>query len=162
MTRKFASNCSFPRRSWRRRSCRWKRRASGSKRRLPRSGTRKPSSSGTKKRAKKGLVSDKEVATYRYKLEELTHDERSAVSETKEFQHKVGELEAEIAQSKLDLSRTQVRAPFAGFVTARTVNIGQRLRPLDNLFNLGRFLAALMPTCIYPRRTRGASAPASP
>jgi membrane fusion protein (multidrug efflux system) len=88
---------------------------------------------------KEGLVSDKEVATYRYKLEELIHDERSAVSEAKEFQHKVSELEAEIAQAKLELSRTEVRAPFAGFITLRTVNIGQRIRPNDNLFNLGSF-----------------------
>ena len=86
-----------------------------------------------------GLVSDKEVATYKYKLEELQHDERSAISETKEFQHRVAELEAEIAQSKLELSRTEVRAPFSGFVTQRTVNIGQRLKPMDNLFNLGSF-----------------------
>jgi membrane fusion protein (multidrug efflux system) len=86
-----------------------------------------------------GLVSDKEVATYKYKLEELQHDERGAVSETKEFQHRVAELEAEIAQSKLELSRTEVHAPFAGFVTQRTVNIGQRLKPMDNLFNLGAF-----------------------
>jgi membrane fusion protein, multidrug efflux system len=86
-----------------------------------------------------GLVSDKEVATYKYKLEELQHDERGAVSETKEFQHRVAELEAEIAQSKLELSRTEVRAPFSGFVTQRTVNIGQRLKPMDNLFSLGAF-----------------------
>jgi RND family efflux transporter MFP subunit len=91
------------------------------------------------KARKEGLVSDKEVATYRYKLEELVHDEKSAVSESKEFQHKVAELEAEIAQSKLDLARTEVRAPFAGFITTRTVNIGQRLRPMDALFNLGSF-----------------------
>lgn len=91
------------------------------------------------KARKEGLVSDKEVATYKYKLDELTHDERSSVSEAKEFQHKVAELEAEIAQTKLDLSRTEVRAPFAGFVTQRTVNIGQRLRPNDNLFSLGAF-----------------------
>jgi membrane fusion protein (multidrug efflux system) len=91
------------------------------------------------KARKEGLVSDKEVATYKYKLEELIHDERSSVSEEKEFKHKVAELEAEIAQSKLDLSRTEVRAPFAGFVTLRTVNIGQRLRPNDSLFNLGAF-----------------------
>ena len=37
------------------------------------------------KARKEGLVSDKEVATYKYKLEELQHDERSAVSEEKEF-----------------------------------------------------------------------------
>ncbi|HYP08289.1 MAG TPA: efflux RND transporter periplasmic adaptor subunit [Bryobacteraceae bacterium] len=91
------------------------------------------------KARKEGLVSDKEVATYKYKLEELQHDERSSVSESKEFQHKVGELQAEIAQTKLDLSRTEVRAPFAGFVTLRTVNVGQRLKPNDNLFNLGAF-----------------------
>jgi RND family efflux transporter MFP subunit len=91
------------------------------------------------KARKEGLVSDKEVATYKYKLEELQHDDRSAVSEAKEFKHKVAELEAEIAQAKLDLSRTEVRAPFAGFVTLRTVNIGQRLRPNDNLFTLGAF-----------------------
>ena len=91
------------------------------------------------KARKEGLVSDKEVATYRYKLEELVHDEKSAVSESKEFEHKVAELEAEIAQSKLDLARTEVRAPFAGFITTRTVNVGQRLRPMDALFNLGSF-----------------------
>jgi RND family efflux transporter MFP subunit len=91
------------------------------------------------KARKEGLVSDKEVATYRYKLEELIHDEKSAVSESKEFGHKVAELEAEIAQSKLDLARTEVRAPFAGFITTRTVNVGQRLRPMDALFNLGSF-----------------------
>ena len=91
------------------------------------------------KARKEGLVSDKEVATYKYKLEELQHDERSAVSEAKEFSHRVGELQAEIAQTKLDLSRTEVRAPFAGFITVRTVNIGQRLKPNDNLFNIGAF-----------------------
>ena len=91
------------------------------------------------KARKEGLVSDKEVATYKYKLEELQHDERSSVSEEKEFGHEVRELEAEIAQAKLDLSRAEVRAPFSGFVTLRTVNIGQRLKPNDNLFNLGAF-----------------------
>jgi membrane fusion protein, multidrug efflux system len=106
------------------------------------------------KARKEGLVSDKEVATYRYKLEELTHDERGAVSETKEFQHKVGELEAEIAQSNLDLSRTEVRAPFAGFVTSRTVNIGQRLRPMDNLFNLGSFSPLFADVHLSERDTR--------
>lgn len=106
------------------------------------------------KARKEGLVSDKEVATYKYKLEELVHDERQAVSETKEFQHKVGELEAEIAQATLDLSRTEVRAPFAGFVTSRTVNIGQRLRPMDNLFNLGAFSPLFADVHLSERDTR--------
>ncbi len=30
--------------------------------------------------SEEGLVSDKDVATYKYKLDELTHDERAAVS----------------------------------------------------------------------------------
>ena len=106
------------------------------------------------KARKEGLVSDKEVATYKYKLEELVHDERQAVSETKEFQHKVGELEAEIAQAKLDLARTEVRAPFAGFVTSRTVNIGQRFRPMDNLFNLGAFSPLFADVHLSERDTR--------
>lgn len=106
------------------------------------------------KARKEGLVSDKEVAAYKYKLDELTHDERGAVSETKEFQHKVSELEAEIAQSKLDLSRTEVRAPFAGFVTQRTVNIGQRLRPMDTLFNLGAFSPLFADVHLSERDTR--------
>jgi membrane fusion protein, multidrug efflux system len=110
------------------------------------------------KARKEGLVSDKEVATYRYKLEELQHDERSAVSEAKEFGHKVGELEAEIAQGKLDLSRTEVRAPFAGFVTVRTVNIGQRLKPNDNLFNLGAFSPLFADVHLSEKDTRAVRA----
>jgi RND family efflux transporter MFP subunit len=91
------------------------------------------------KAAKEGLVSDKEVATYRYRLEELTHDQKVAAYETTELKHRMSELEAEIAQSKLDISRTQIRAPFAGFVTGRSVNIGQRVRAIDPLFNVGTF-----------------------
>lgn len=106
------------------------------------------------KARKEGLVSDKEVATYKYKLDELTHDERGAVSETKEFQHKVAELEAEIAQSKLDLSRTEVKAPFAGYVTQRTVNVGQRLKPLDTVFNLGSFSPLFADVHLSERETR--------
>jgi RND family efflux transporter MFP subunit len=60
-------------------------------------------------------------------------------SETREFSHRVGELDAEIAQAKLEISRTQIRAPFAGFITQRTVNLGQRVRAMDALFSLGAF-----------------------
>jgi RND family efflux transporter MFP subunit len=88
---------------------------------------------------KEGLVSDKEVAAYKYKLEELVHDERVTVSEIQELLHRSRELQAEIAQSKLDISRMQVRAPFAGFVTARNVSLGQRVRAMDGLFNVGAF-----------------------
>jgi membrane fusion protein, multidrug efflux system len=88
---------------------------------------------------KEGLVSEKEVASYRYKLDELQHDERVSSSETREFNHRVAELEAEIAQAKLEISRTQIKAPFAGYITQRMVNIGQRVRAMDGLFNLGSF-----------------------
>lgn len=91
------------------------------------------------KAQKEGLISDKELATYRYRLEELRHDQKVATSETKELQHRVAELQAEIAQSKLEISRTQIRAPFEGYITQRTVNIGQRVRAMDGLFNLGAF-----------------------
>jgi RND family efflux transporter MFP subunit len=91
------------------------------------------------KAAKEGLVSDKEVAAYRYKHEELSHDEKVASFETKELTHRVSELQAEIAQNKLDISRTEIRAPFAGFITLRSVSLGQRVRALDALFNIGSF-----------------------
>jgi RND family efflux transporter MFP subunit len=86
-----------------------------------------------------GLVSDKEVAAYKYKLEELIHDEKVASSETRELEHRVGELQAEIAQAKLDISRTQIRAPYAGHITQRVVNLGQRVRAMEPLFNVGAF-----------------------
>ena len=88
---------------------------------------------------KEGLVSEKEVAAYRYKLDELQHDQRVSSSETREFSHRVAELEAEIAQARLEISRTQIKAPFAGYITSRMVNLGQRVRAMDNLFNLGAF-----------------------
>jgi RND family efflux transporter MFP subunit len=88
---------------------------------------------------KEGLVSDKEVAAYRYKMEELEHDSRVSSSETRELRHRVSELEAEIAQAKLEISRTRITAPFAGFITQRTVNLGQRVRAMDALYNLGAF-----------------------
>ncbi len=88
---------------------------------------------------KEGLVSEKEVAQYRYKLEELEHDQRVASSETRELDHRVAELEAEIAQAELEIARSRIRAPFSGHITRRSVEIGQRVRNLDALFNLGAF-----------------------
>ncbi|MBI2689328.1 MAG: efflux RND transporter periplasmic adaptor subunit [Acidobacteria bacterium] len=91
------------------------------------------------KAAREGLVSDKEVATYRYRLEELDHDQKVAAYETKELQHRTSELETEIAQTKLEIARSQVKAPYDGFVTQRSVNLGQRVRAMDALFNVGAF-----------------------
>jgi membrane fusion protein (multidrug efflux system) len=101
-----------------------------------------------------GLVSDKEVASYKYKLEELIHDQKVAVSEAKEFQHRVSELEAEIEQSKLEILHTEIRAPFAGQVTQRSVNIGQRVRTMDALFNVGAFTPLYAEVHLSERDTR--------
>ncbi|MFQ5928366.1 MAG: efflux RND transporter periplasmic adaptor subunit [Acidobacteriota bacterium] len=85
------------------------------------------------------LVSEEEVATLRYRLDELEHDERVAASEVREFTHRVEELETEIEQVKLELSRTRIVAPFSGYITERTVELGQTVRNLDSLFRLGTF-----------------------
>jgi membrane fusion protein (multidrug efflux system) len=86
-----------------------------------------------------GLVSETEVATRKYQLDELIHDHRVSRSEIKELEHRVAELEAEIAQSQLQISLTEIKAPFGGFITERTVEMGQRVRNLDALFKLGSF-----------------------
>jgi membrane fusion protein, multidrug efflux system len=85
------------------------------------------------------LVSERDVALLRYRIEELEHDQRASTSETRELTHRVEELEAEIAQVNLEISRTQVRAPFNGYVTQRSVNIGQTIRNLEPLFKLSDF-----------------------
>jgi RND family efflux transporter MFP subunit len=86
-----------------------------------------------------GLVSQKEVDDLRYKLSELQHDQRVAASEQKEFGHRVEELQAELEQVRYDLAQTQAVAPFAGYITERTVELGQTVRNLDSLFRLGAF-----------------------
>ncbi|MEX2262967.1 MAG: efflux RND transporter periplasmic adaptor subunit [Bryobacteraceae bacterium] len=103
---------------------------------------------------KEGVVSDKELASYRYRLEELLHDQRVSSSETKELQHRVAELEAEIEQSNLEISRTRVKAPFTGQITQRTVNVGQRLRALESLFNIAAFTPLQADVHLSERDTR--------
>ena len=85
------------------------------------------------------LVSEEEVATLRYRVQELEQDERVAASEVREFGHRVEELRAEGEQVELEVSRTRILAPFGGYITHRTVEIGQTVRNLDNLFRLGAF-----------------------
>ena len=85
------------------------------------------------------LVSEEEVATLRYQIAELEHDERAAASEVREFTHRVSELETEIEQVKLEISRSELRAPFSGHITRRTVELGQTVRGSDALFRLGSF-----------------------
>ncbi len=85
------------------------------------------------------LVSEEEVATLRYQIAELEHDERAAASEVREFTHRVTELETEIEQVNLEISRSELRAPFSGHITRRSVELGQTVRGSDALFRLGAF-----------------------
>jgi RND family efflux transporter MFP subunit len=85
------------------------------------------------------LVSEKEVANLRYRLDELEHDERVSASEVREYTHKVDELRAEIEQATLDLSRTRIVAPFSGYISERMVQLGQTVRNLESLFRFGAF-----------------------
>ena len=85
------------------------------------------------------LVSEEEVAALRYRVQELEQDEQVAASEVREFGHRVEELGAEREQVELEVSRTRISAPFGGYITHRTVEIGQTVRNLDALFRLGAF-----------------------
>ncbi len=85
------------------------------------------------------LISARELDQAKYRLDELEHDERVSSSENREFVHRVEELDAEIKQAQLEIARTQIRAPFAGHVTQRTVELGRTIRNLDPLFKLGAF-----------------------
>jgi membrane fusion protein (multidrug efflux system) len=85
------------------------------------------------------LISERELAQAKYRLDELEHDERVSSSETREFSHRVEELEAEIRQAELEIYRSQIRAPFSGQITQRTVEIGRTIRNQDPLFKLGAF-----------------------
>ena len=88
---------------------------------------------------KEQLVSEQEVDQLRYTLEEQEHDERVASSDVRELTHRVEELDATIEQGELEVSRTQIRAPFAGYITERRVELGQMVRSLERLFRLASF-----------------------
>lgn len=88
---------------------------------------------------RQGVVSAAEMATRKYTLDELVQEGKVAQSETREFGQRVKELEAEIAQAELQIQRTQIRAPFAGYITRRNIELGQRVRNLEALYNLGAF-----------------------
>jgi RND family efflux transporter MFP subunit len=85
------------------------------------------------------LVSEREVAQIKYRLDELEHDERVSSSEERELTHRVDELEAEIEQVNLELSRTQVKAPFSGHIIQRLVELGRTVRNQEAMFKLGDF-----------------------
>lgn len=92
-----------------------------------------------KKLFDEALVSERDVAQAKYRLEELEHDMRASSSSRRELIHRVDELEAEIGQAELEISRTRIEAPFAGFITQRNIDLGQTVRNMDTLFNLADF-----------------------
>lgn len=85
------------------------------------------------------LVSERDVAQLRYKIDELLHDERASGNQSRELEHRVAELEAEIAEVQLQISQTNIKAPFEGMITQRVVEKGQTVRALDKLFGLSNF-----------------------
>ncbi len=85
------------------------------------------------------LVSESEVAQLRYKMDELRHDEKVSLSETRELTHRVEELESENAQIALNLELTRIKAPFSGYIVERTVEVGRNVRSLESLFKLSDF-----------------------
>lgn len=107
---------------------------------------------------KQGLISETEAERRRLQRDEYIQDMRLAVAEIAELNHRVGELQAEIAQAELDLSRLQLKAPFAGFITRRAVEIGQRARALETMFNLGAFSPLYAEIFVPEREARGVHA----
>lgn len=85
------------------------------------------------------LVSEREVAQLKYRLDELEHDERVSGGDERELTHRVDELNAEIEQIMLQLSKTHVRAPFGGYIIQRMVEPGRAVRTLEPLFRLADF-----------------------
>ncbi|HUV13469.1 MAG TPA: efflux RND transporter periplasmic adaptor subunit, partial [Acidobacteriota bacterium] len=88
---------------------------------------------------KESLVSEREVAEIKYRMDDLGHDLRVTSSESRELAHKVEELEGEIEQAELELARTRIEAPFSGYITERNVDVGQTVKNLDSIFKLGDF-----------------------
>lgn len=86
------------------------------------------------------LVSEREVAQVRYRLDELEHDLKAAASESRQLEHRVEELKGEIEAAELEISRTNVRAPFAGYVTERLVDAGQSVSALAPAIRLAELV----------------------
>ncbi|MFQ5737532.1 MAG: efflux RND transporter periplasmic adaptor subunit [Acidobacteriota bacterium] len=100
------------------------------------------------------LVSQREVAQQRYRIDELTHDERTSAYETRELGHRIDELQAEIAQVHLQIAQTRIRAPFSGLITERAIDLGQTVRKLDRLFKLGDFSPLLADVFVSEREAQ--------
>ncbi len=100
------------------------------------------------------LVSERDVAQLRYRIDELLHDERASGNQSRELEHRVAELEAEIAEVRLQISQTNIKAPFAGMITHRVVEKGQTVRSLDKLFSLSNLASLRAEVYLSEREAR--------
>ncbi|HSR52456.1 MAG TPA: efflux RND transporter periplasmic adaptor subunit [Acidobacteriota bacterium] len=85
------------------------------------------------------LVSEREVAQLQYQIEEIEHDIKISSTDILELENRVEELGSEINQNKLEIERTEVKAPFGGRIVERMVEPGQtfsNLQPLVRLADL--------------------------
>jgi RND family efflux transporter MFP subunit len=80
--------------------------------------------------AERGLVSDLDLETREAQLQ-------AAAAQAAQAEAGVGQARANLAESRSELERTVVRAPVAGHVGRRSVEVGMVVSPGDMLFVLG-------------------------
>lgn len=88
---------------------------------------------------KQGLLAESEVAVQRHDIDDLEHEIRAVESTVRENRHRQDQLESEIRKVELQISQTEITAPFAGRITERTVELGQSIRSAEQLYKLGAF-----------------------
>ena len=88
---------------------------------------------------KQGLLAESEVAVQRHDIDDLEHEIRAVESTVRENRHRQDQLESEIRKVELQISQTEITAPFAGRITERTVELGQSVRGAEQLYKLGAF-----------------------
>ena len=88
---------------------------------------------------KQGLLAESEVAVQRHDIDDLEHEIQAVESTVRENRHRQDQLESEIRKVELQISQTEITAPFAGRITERTVELGQSIRSAEQLYKLGAF-----------------------
>lgn len=73
------------------------------------------------------------------RLEQMLAEQLATEEEYQAAKSELASAEANLGLARLDLSYTTVRAPFAGRVTARLVDVGQNVSAGDVVFALGDF-----------------------
>ncbi|SHK56623.1 efflux RND transporter periplasmic adaptor subunit [Thermocrinis minervae] len=63
-------------------------------------------------------------------------DYENALTQLKVYEDTIKSIRAQLNNAKLMLSRTQVKAPFSGFIAQRLVNVGDYVTPASQTFRL--------------------------